>query len=115
MGRLNLEDIQPGMVIAADVLDRNGRILLKTGLEINDKHLKILKQWGITDADIKGVSREEVTAAAVQNLDQEALAKAEEHYTELFRLTDRSYPFVEELFRLSILRHVNQMQGGGAE
>jgi hypothetical protein len=112
MGRLNLDEIQAGMVIATDVLDRNGRVLLKTGLQINDKHLKILKQWGITDADIQGVSREEVTAAAIQNLDKDALAQAQEHYTTLFRHTDRDHPFVAELFRLSVLRHVNQTQGG---
>jgi hypothetical protein len=112
MGRLNLAEIQPGMTLAADVLDRNGRVLLKTGLTINDKHLKILKQWGITDADIQGVSREEVTAAAVQHLDQEALRQTEERLGDLFRNTDREHPFVKELFRLSVLRQVSQMQGG---
>ncbi len=112
MGRLNLDEIQLGMVIATDVLDRNGRVLLKTGMQISDKHLRILKQWGITDADIEGVSREEVNARAVENLDKEALGRAEEHHKELFRHTDREHPFVAELFRLSVLRNVNQMTGG---
>lgn len=112
MGRLNLAEIQAGMVLAADVLDRNGRVLLKTGLSINDKHLKILKQWGIIDADIQGVSREEITAAGVQHLDQEALARAEERLGDIFRHTDREHPFTKELFRLSVLRHMNQSAGG---
>jgi hypothetical protein len=111
MGRLNLAEIQPGMTLAADVLDRNGRVLLKTGLTVNDKHLKILKQWGVTDADIQGVSREEITTAAVQHLDQGALARTEERLHELFRNTDREHPFIKELFRLSVLRQMNQMQG----
>ncbi len=112
MGRLNLDEIQPGMVLAADVLDRNARILLKAGLEITDKHLKVLKQWGVTDADIKDKDRAEITAAAVQHLDPEVLAKAEEYFSTLFRHTDRQHPFVGELFRLSVIRRVGVMEGG---
>jgi hypothetical protein len=112
MGRLNLAEIQPGMVLAADILDRNGRVLLKTGLQVTDKHLKILKQWGVTDADIRDVNREEITAAAVRHLDQEILERAEERHRELFRHTDREHPCIAELFRLSVLRHVHQVQGG---
>jgi hypothetical protein len=112
MGRLNLDEISAGMVLAANVLDRNGRILLKGGLEITDKHLTILKQWGVTDAEIKDMNRDEITAAAVQGLDPEALGHAEEHFKGLFRHTDREHPFFLELFRLSVIRHVNQLQGG---
>ena len=112
MGKLNLDEIKPGMVLGADVTDRNGRVLLKNGLEISDRHLKILKQWGITDADIKGASREEITAQAVGQLDQHALEKAEQVHNELFRYTDRQNPFVNEIYRLCVLRSVHQLEGG---
>jgi hypothetical protein len=111
MGRLNLAEIQPGMIIGADVLDRNGRVLLKCGIEITDKHLTILKQWGVTDADIQGVSRVEVNAQAVEHLDQDLLTKIELQYEDVFRHVDRQHPFNEELFRLSVLRTVNRRMG----
>ena len=112
MGKLNLDEIQPGMVLSADVVDRNGRVLLKGGLEISEKHLKILKQWGITDADIVGVNREEIAAQATQNLEPEVLAKAESYCADLFRHADLQLPIMQELFRLSVLRYLNQhMQG----
>jgi hypothetical protein len=112
MGKLNLDQIQPGMVLAADVLDRNGRVLLKSGLEVIEKHLRILKQWGVTEADIKDVSREEINAQVEQSLDPEAFAKADALHQELFRRTNRDEPFTQELFRLSVLRYVNQNAGG---
>lgn len=111
MGRLNLDEIQPGMVLAGDVLDRNGRVLLKSGLEITDKHLKILKQWGITDALIQGVNREEINAQAVQNLDKDLLAKIEAEFETIFLHADRHHQFNQELFRLSVLRAVHKTTG----
>lgn len=113
MGKLNLDQIQPGMALASDVFDRNGRILLKAGMVLSDKHLTILRQWGITDADITGIEREEVNAQIAQALDPDALAKAESLYNELFRHVDRESPFISELYRLSVIRHVNQQTYGG--
>ncbi|MBI5474627.1 MAG: hypothetical protein HY961_20000 [Ignavibacteriae bacterium] len=116
MGKLNLDEIQPGMVLAADVIDRNGRVLLKSGLEVNEKHLKILKQWGVTEADITGVDREVITAQATQSLAPEVLAQAEAHCADLFRHHDLQLPVNQELFRLSVLRYVNQhLQGAPSD
>ncbi len=114
MGKLNLDQIQPGMALASDVFDRNGRILLKAGMVLSDKHLTILKQWGITDADISGIEREEVNAQITQALDPDALAHAETLHKNLFRHTDMESPFISELYRLAVLRHVNDQTYGGS-
>jgi hypothetical protein len=111
MGRLNLDEIQDGMVLAADVLDRNGRVLLKVGTQISNKHLMILRQWGVTDADIQGMSREEVNAKAVEGLDKDLLAAVETKYREVFLHADRTHPFNNELFRLSVLRALPRNAG----
>ncbi|MEK7250128.1 MAG: hypothetical protein AAB209_06855 [Bacteroidota bacterium] len=111
MGKLNLDEIQPGMVLAADVLDRNGRVLLKNGLEITTTYLMILKQWGITDADIQGISREEMNAKVAESLDKELLAKTEAEFQEVFLHADRQHSFNQELFRLSVLRAVHKKMG----
>lgn len=113
MGKLNLDQIQPGMALASDVFDRNGRILLKAGMVLSEKHLTILKQWGVTDADIVGIDREEINAQITQALDPDALAHAESVYKNLFRHTDRESAFINELYRLSVLRHVSQLPYGG--
>jgi len=112
MGRLNIDEIQPGMVLAENVVDRAGRVLLKGGLQISERHLTILKQWGIIEAEVEGVSREEITAKATEGLDQELLNTIEEEYGEKFRHTARFHPFTQELFRLSVLRAVHRTMGG---
>ena len=104
MARINLEDIRPGMVLASDAKDRNGRILLGAGNELTDKHLKIFKMWGITDADIKNVGTEEVAALSASRFEPELLKEAENQIRERFRHTNLEHPFNQELCRLLTMR-----------
>jgi hypothetical protein len=41
-----LENLRHGMIVAADVKDLNGNILIFKGGEIEDKHEKVLKSYG---------------------------------------------------------------------
>lgn len=112
MGKINLDQLRPGMVLAADVLDRNKRVLLKAGFELTEKALTILRQWGVTEADIEGIDREEANTQEILELDPELLSHAEASYRELFRHNDITHPFIKELMRLSIRRMVlRTMQG----
>lgn len=108
MGIINLEDIQPGMILNGDIKDRSGRLLLGAGSELTTKHLKIFKAWGVTEADIQGIEKEEVAVRATAQTDPLLLEKAEAEARELFRHTDLEHPFIKELFRLFTLRMVQQ-------
>ena len=48
MGFVALEALGEGRVLAADVHDINGRLLLSKGQVIAAKHLRVLKIWGVT-------------------------------------------------------------------
>ncbi len=39
MGKVNLDDIKPGMKLEKDVQERSGRVLLRVGTEITERHL----------------------------------------------------------------------------
>ncbi len=106
MGALNLEEIKPGMILAGDVRDRNGLILLTSGCEINEKHLRILKMWGVVEVDIQGVSRDDLMRQATAEIDPMLLREAENESRHWFRLTDLEHPFVSELFRLVTARRI---------
>ena len=54
MGKIFLENIKPGMILAQDVHDCNGRFLLSKGLHLSEKHLRILKIWGISELEVCG-------------------------------------------------------------
>ena len=112
MGIINLEDIQVGMVLAGDTRERSGRILLAGGSEITEKHLRVFKMWGITEADIKDVEKEEIAANIVARLDPFLFQNVQSQVRERFCLADMEHPFVEELFRLVTLRQVRQKSKG---
>ena len=77
MGKVNLDDIKPGMKLERDVQERSGRVLLRAGTEITERHLNIFRTWGVAEADIESMSREEAAAQATRDLDPEVLKAAE--------------------------------------
>lgn len=112
MGKINLENLKPGMVLAANVIERGGRVLLGAGVELTEKHISIFRKWGITEADVQNVTQEEVMAVVTSQLDPWVLREAEDRMTKLFHLTDRNHPFVQELCQLCTVRWIRQKSRG---
>jgi hypothetical protein len=113
MGIIHFEDIQAGMVLNSDLKDRNSRILLKAGTPLAEKHLRILKMWGILEADIQGVEKETVVSNMNIEIDPILQEKVEIELSQQFCHTNRQHPFINELFRLLTLRKVfNQLRNG---
>jgi hypothetical protein len=108
MGIINLEDIQVNMVLARDIKDRSGRVLLAGGSRINEKHLKVFRMWGITEADIQGMEKDEIAAKIVAQLDPELFQEAEHTIRERFLNANMDNPFTKELFRLVTIRGVKR-------
>jgi hypothetical protein len=44
---VNIEDLQTGMKLAEDLSNKFGQVLAKSGAEIKEVHLKMLKTWSI--------------------------------------------------------------------
>ena len=100
MGLINIADVRPEMVLAADVKDRHGHVLLREGEVIAEKHVKIFKMWGITDLDITGVDQEAIGARDAEEFDPALLEAAERVAGDRFRHADGNDPVVRELIRL---------------
>lgn len=107
MGVISLDAVNPGMVLAGDVKDRNGRILLSAGSEITEKHLRIFKMWGILSVQIQGSEKEDLSPKATVEIDPIRLQRVEQSVKELFRHNDLNHPFIKELFRLVSLEHLS--------
>ncbi len=105
MAILSIDTISEGMVLMSDVRDRSGRLLLECGTEINAKHLRMFRTWGITEADIVTVDGH-ADGPASAAADPELLRDAENALRPLFCNANLSYPAMGELFRLSLLRKV---------
>ncbi|MDD2736134.1 MAG: hypothetical protein PHF56_19560 [Desulfuromonadaceae bacterium] len=109
MGTVAIENIETGMVLASDVRDRSGRMLLGAGAELTQKHLVIFRTWGILEADIEGQGSNDAAGQIPADVDPLELAAAEQALAPLFRHTNLNHPVIIELLRLAALRKVQHV------
>jgi HD-like signal output (HDOD) protein len=104
VGKVNIANLTDGMVLADNLVDTTGRCLLAQGAVIEDRHIRIMKSWGITEADIEGVDREQAASVALAELDPEVITKCEDYLTPFFQHSNREHEVVHEILRLSVIR-----------
>jgi hypothetical protein len=105
MSLVALEDLELGMVLAADVFDKSGRLLLGEGAELGAKHLFIFRTWGVVEADIVGATAA-VTSDIPDTATGEKTDRAKSRLLPLYRHTDLEHPAISELLRLAVIREV---------
>jgi hypothetical protein len=108
MDLINAEDLKEEMVVAEDVKDKNGQLLLPAGLTLTSKHLEVIKSWGIAQVAIEDGKKEEEVP-----LDPAIIAKAEGELTPVFRYVDRKHPVMNELFTQCVTRRAKQLSTRG--
>jgi hypothetical protein len=76
MAILNIDQLEPGMILESEVRDINGRLLCNAEVEITEKYLNTFRTWGITEANIKNIE-EDVITKSEETLSPDLLRKAE--------------------------------------
>jgi len=97
-------DLKPGMVVARDVKDLHGRLLVPAGAKTSAKHLQIFKIWGVSEVFIQGDSNIVKKADPLENLDPELRKEIEKEMQTLFCRHDLKNPFSKELMNLCMHR-----------
>ena len=92
------------MVLAEDVKDRSGRLLIPRGTALVEKHLKIIKMWGVVEAEVKDTDSRMINASAMKTFDESTLAAASEVVRKRFCHADADHPAIRELISLSVQR-----------
>jgi hypothetical protein len=105
MVMIGIDSLIPGMVLAGNVLDRNGRLLLAAGIELEAKHLMIFRTWGVGEADIAGLE-DPAAQRPIEELTGEALEQVRQLLLPRYRHADLNHPVIAELLRLAVLRRV---------
>ena len=95
-----LERVQAGMVLAKEVRDRRGRLLLPAGHEVTPRSLRVFRMWGVTELEVEGQEAANPTEPAAA-IPAARLQAARERAQALFRHADREHPLVAELLRLA--------------
>jgi len=108
MAIIPIDLLEAGMTLKSNVCDRSGRLLLPAGSELADKQLKILRTWGVTEADIVRGPDEEMPDSAidVSTVDPLVLAEAEQAIAALFCHNDPQHPMIQELTRICLERRL---------
>ncbi len=101
MTAVRTKKLKSGMVLADDVRDIKGRLLLSRGKPLGPDHIRIFKIWGIPQVEIAGVSDDE-GAAAPAPIDPAWLEAARQEAEQLFILTERDHPAVKEIFNQAV-------------
>ena len=81
------------MVLASDLVASDGRMLFKSGTELEDRHLELLKRIGIKQVEIE---------ALLVELDEETLFAIEDYVRDFFLYVNPDFGPSIELFRAAL-------------
>ena len=104
MGMINVDEIQPGMVLGRDLVGPNGRFLLAAGTTLEEKHFQIFKIWGVAEADIEDVSPIDVAEQILTRYGPEIIKESRLLVSERFAVANREHEAISELYRLAVLQ-----------
>ena len=106
VAHLTLDQARPGMILATDVMDRRGRLLVPRGKELTERHLGALRMWGVPNIEIEGDDPESDGLAPI---DAEVLGRAEAEVAEIFANAREAHPFLDTLRGLSVARRARDI------
>lgn len=110
------DEADAGSVLAEDVRDRSGRLLLSAGIPLKDKHLRVLKTWGVTQVAIWQEAPASATDSTLPSreapppIDETAYQQAEAVMLNAFRHCDLQQSVMQTLFDLATRRLASSIQ-----
>lgn len=84
MGILNINDLKEGMTLAADVKNKHGNIMIRQGMTLTEKHIMLLKAWGIAEADVEGFNRDQLQEEEMKTVSPEVIEIIEKELSDFF-------------------------------
>lgn len=90
---LSLEELQAGMVLASDLVASDGRMLYKSGTELEDRHLTQLKRIGVDRVDV---------LPPAGDLDEETLMAVEDYVRDFFLYVNPDFEPSIRMFRAAL-------------
>jgi hypothetical protein len=103
VARILLDQVQPGMVLEQPVTNANGRMLIPVGCELNEKHIKAMKMWGIPDVSVKGA--DEVKNDGTGGIDPQKIEAAKTALVDTFHHTNQDLPAMQEIYKLAVIQY----------
>jgi hypothetical protein len=103
---MRLDEVRAGMVLQRPVLDAKGNVLLREGLPLTERHLRLLQAHGIVQLEVRAQSNETQEDEGMSTEQAAALVDSQ------FINNDRDHPLIAELMRLCRQRRTLGTGGG---
>lgn len=110
MAIIDVSQAQVGMVLAADVLDKRGRMLIPAGKELTERYLGALPAWGVAHIEVEG----DDVGGAAQDVEPWALDAAAAEIDRLFSKVNRDHPMMAVLADACTGRRAAQIQAASS-
>ncbi|SDU09388.1 hypothetical protein SAMN05444156_1919 [Verrucomicrobium sp. GAS474] len=101
MALISTEEVQVGMTLEKDVKNSHGQVLIRSGMELKERHLTLIRSWGVTEVVVRG---EEKPKGEAIDVSPEAYAWAENSLKLRFSKAPLNDPVMQEIFRQSVMR-----------
>lgn len=108
---VHIEEIVPGQVLGAPILNRYGQTLLAAGIVIDEKHLLMFKTWGIKHVTIEGAKTEVEEVVEVS----EDLLKLAKNHIKKRMLWEPELQIENDLFNAAVERVIDIYSTGDLE
>ncbi|HEY9174180.1 MAG TPA: hypothetical protein VI136_18005 [Verrucomicrobiae bacterium] len=103
------EALRPQMIVASDVKNIDGMLLIPAGAALTERQIDILQAWGVTQIDVQAAAgAEEENGDPLSKLPPEVLAKWTEEAKALFWKWDDSNLVEAEILNLMLRRRVQR-------
>ncbi|MDE1171085.1 MAG: hypothetical protein PW734_07755 [Verrucomicrobium sp.] len=104
MAFISVEEAKAGLVLEDSVKNSHGQLLVAAGTTLTERHLTLLRSWGVTQVPVSASGAAAKELADSQQLSQENLAKAETSLLEIFSLAQADDPVMQEIYRQCVAR-----------
>lgn len=108
---IHLEEILPGMVLGAPILNRYGQTLLASGIVIDEKHLLMFKTWGIKHVTIIGEPKKSADQAEIS----EDLINLAKNHIKKRLMWENLNSIEEDLFNAAVERIIDTYSSSDLE
>ncbi|MFO8033279.1 MAG: HDOD domain-containing protein [Desulfohalobiaceae bacterium] len=113
MVKIATQNLQPGMVTRQDIKDKNGRLILPENTSIEAKHLRMLKMWGIYEADIQQAEGDEAPPQTrASSVSTEQLKAAGRIISPRYAQTNTEHPCIKAIFKQHALTLAERIASG---
>ena len=112
MSRVRVKEIESGMVLSEDVVDKNGRFLLGKGCELASKHIRAFLAWGVSSVEVEG--DDAVLEQVITEVPDDVLEKIELQISARFLNSNLEHPFIKALMDKAVAFKVREYTQQGA-